>query len=203
MVGKNLLGKFGELGGKMMQCWFRSIFYVLDIHFFDEQGSYQLDLMVNFWDFLVVPPSSILWNNPYLERTTRWVHQSFPIRIRFFGMMPPTVINGSVGCLVLWTKIKICYAMQKLVFVLFDYLLLFVLRYNTESSAAKCRWFLSKISCAYWHSDGLTTGGAIAGTAELEGLFKGGFFMMDFLAIGWLGPGILDDVPPPVKTISS
>ena len=41
----------------------------------------------------------------YLEGTTCWMHQSFSaIGIRLFGMMPPTMINGSIGCLVLWTE---------------------------------------------------------------------------------------------------
>ena len=164
-------------------------------------------------DYLLGIPFKI--PNSYLEGTTCWMHQSFSaIGIRLFGMMPPTMINGSIGCLVLWTE-----SIQKVHSNMYSrynqwwhgYLLLFVLRYNTESSAAKCRWFLSKISCAYWHSDWLTTGGAagvIAAEVVLEGSGTGGFFMIDFLAMG--GPPPEDDIlllevppPAPVKIISS
>ena len=147
----------------------------------------------------------------YLEGTTCWMHQSFSaIGIRLFGMMPPTMINGSIGCLVLWTESiqKVNSNMCSRYNQWCIYLLLFVLRYNTESSAEKCRWFLSKISCAYWHSDWLTTGGATGKTVWLEGSGTGGFFMIDFLAMG--GPPPEDDIlllevpsPAPVKIISS
>ena len=160
-------------------------------------------------DYLLGIPFKI--PNSYLEGATCWMHQSFSaIRIRLFGMMPPTMINGSIGCLVLWTEsiqsIQICIPSINKNDIM--YLLLFVLRYNTESSAAKCRWFLSKISCAYWHSDWLTTGGAagvIAAEVVLEGSGTGGFFMIDFLAsMGGAPPDdILLEVPPPVKIISS
>ena len=52
------------------------------------------DVFEGIWMYLI-----------YLEGTTCWMHQSFSaIGIRLFGMMPPTMINGSIGCLVLWTE---------------------------------------------------------------------------------------------------